>query len=68
MSINFVHNDKTWKDMHMIEEQLGRTIVCVDTSDVDVMEEVSFDGLHAILFLANDGNFDPQTLKKALKN
>ena len=40
MSINFVHNDKTCKDMHMIEEALGRQIVRVDTNDLDVMEEV----------------------------
>lgn len=40
VSINFVHNKKTWDDMHMIEEALGRTIVRVSTDDVDVMEEV----------------------------
>ncbi|KAL5504232.1 DBP5 [Sanghuangporus vaninii] len=40
VSINFVHNKKSWEEMHMIEEALGRTIIRVDTSDVDVMEEI----------------------------
>ncbi|KAI5122912.1 hypothetical protein M0805_007590 [Coniferiporia weirii] len=39
VSINFVHNKKTWEDMHMIEESLGRQIIRVDTTDVDVMED-----------------------------
>ncbi|THH08885.1 hypothetical protein EW145_g2402 [Phellinidium pouzarii] len=39
VSVNFVHNKKTWEDMHMIEEALGRQIIRVDTSDVDVMED-----------------------------
>ncbi|KLO07630.1 DEAD-domain-containing protein [Schizopora paradoxa] len=39
VSINFVHNQKTWQDMHMIEEALGKKITRVDTNDVDVMEE-----------------------------
>ena len=43
VSINFVHNQKTWQDMHMIEEALGKKITRVDTNDVDVMEEVRTD-------------------------
>jgi len=39
VSINFVHNQKTWQDMHMIEEALGKKIMRVETNDVDVMEE-----------------------------
>ncbi|PAV16202.1 ATP-dependent RNA helicase DBP5 [Pyrrhoderma noxium] len=39
VSINFVHDKKSWEDMHMIEEALGRQIVRVDTNDLDVMEE-----------------------------
>jgi hypothetical protein len=37
-----VHNKKTWEDMHMIEEALGRQVIRVETSDLDVMEEVRF--------------------------
>lgn len=40
VSINFVHNKKTWEDMHMIEEALGRDCIRVETNDIDVMEEV----------------------------
>lgn len=40
VSINFVHNEKTWKDMQMIEEALGKPILRVETNDVDVMEDV----------------------------
>jgi len=39
VSINFVHNKKTWEDMRMIEEALGREITRVETSDIDVMED-----------------------------
>lgn len=38
-----MHNKKSWEDMHLIEETLGRQIIRVDTSDVDVMEEVRAD-------------------------
>ena len=41
VSINFVHNKKTWEEMRLIETTLGRTITRVETSDIDVMEEVS---------------------------
>ena len=40
VSINFVHNKKTWEDMHMIEVALGRDCIRVETNDIDVMEEV----------------------------
>lgn len=40
VSINFVHNKKTWEEMHLIEEALGRQVIRVETSDLDVMEEV----------------------------
>ena len=36
-----MHNKKTWEDMHMIEEALGRECIRVETNDIDVMEEVS---------------------------
>lgn len=35
-----MHNEKTWKDMQMIEEALGKPILRVETNDVDVMEDV----------------------------
>lgn len=41
VSINFVHNQKTWEEMRLIETTLGRPITRVETSDIDVMEEVS---------------------------
>ena len=40
VSINFVHDERSWQDMHAIEEHLGRSVIRVDTSDVDVMEDV----------------------------
>lgn len=46
VSINFVHDKKSWEDMHMIEEALGRQIVRVDTNDLDVMEEVRIFSWH----------------------
>lgn len=40
ISINFVHNDKTWRQMQDIEAVMGKVITKVDTDDLDVMEEV----------------------------
>ncbi|EIM91469.1 ATP-dependent RNA helicase DBP5 [Stereum hirsutum FP-91666 SS1] len=39
LSINFVHNDKTWKQMQDIEAVTGKVITKVETDDLDVMEE-----------------------------
>jgi hypothetical protein len=40
ISINFVHDKKTWQQMEQIEKQLGKPIVRIETNDLDEMEEV----------------------------
>ncbi|KAJ2918489.1 hypothetical protein MD484_g1951, partial [Candolleomyces efflorescens] len=39
ISINFVHDQKTWKQMEMIEQVTGKQIVRIETDDIDEMEE-----------------------------
>jgi ATP-dependent RNA helicase DDX19/DBP5 len=41
VSINFVHDKRSWDQMHVIEEVLGRKIERIDTSDADEMEKVN---------------------------
>ncbi|KAF9485145.1 DEAD-domain-containing protein [Pholiota conissans] len=38
ISINFVHDKKTWLQMEQIEKALGRTIMRIETNDLDEME------------------------------
>ena len=40
VSINFVHDKRSWDQMHVIEEVLGKKIERIDTSDADEMEKV----------------------------
>lgn len=40
ISINFVHDKKTWLQMEQIEKALGRKIIRIETNDLDEMEEV----------------------------
>lgn len=40
ISVNFVYNDKSYRDMQVFEAALGRKITKVPTDDVDVMERV----------------------------
>lgn len=40
ISINFVHDKKTWLQMEAIEKALGRKIMRIETNDLDEMEEV----------------------------
>lgn len=40
ISINFVHNQRTWSQMDQIEKTLGRKIIRIETNDLDEMEEV----------------------------
>jgi hypothetical protein len=40
ISINFVHDKKTWLQMEQIEKTTGRKIMRIETNDVDEMEEV----------------------------
>lgn len=40
VSINFVHDQRTWTQMSEIEKALGKGIVQVPTQDLDSMEEV----------------------------
>ncbi|KAJ3886880.1 DEAD-domain-containing protein [Lentinula edodes] len=39
ISVNFVHDRKTWQQMQQIEEQTGKKIMRIETNDIDVMEE-----------------------------
>ncbi|KAF9048514.1 P-loop containing nucleoside triphosphate hydrolase protein [Panaeolus papilionaceus] len=39
ISINFVHDKKTWLQMEAIEKALGRKIMRIETNDLDEMEE-----------------------------
>ncbi|KAI6025901.1 P-loop containing nucleoside triphosphate hydrolase protein [Pisolithus orientalis] len=39
ISINFVHDQRTWQQMEAIEKALGKKIVRIETNDLDEMEE-----------------------------
>ncbi|KAJ8693069.1 RNA helicase required for poly(A+) mRNA export [Pleurotus ostreatus] len=39
ISINFVHDRKTWLQMEQIEKALGKKIIRIETNDFDEMEE-----------------------------
>ena len=41
ISINFVHDKRTWLQMEVIEKALGRKIMRIETNDLDEMETVS---------------------------
>ena len=40
ISINFVHDKHTWAQMEEIEKATGKGITRIETTDLDVMEEV----------------------------
>ena len=40
ISINFVHDKNTWAQMEEIEKATGKGITRIETTDLDVMEEV----------------------------
>ena len=40
ISINFVHDENTWAQMEEIEKSTGKGITRIETTDLDVMEEV----------------------------
>jgi len=39
ISINFVHDRKTWLQMEQIEAALGKKIIRIETNDLDEMEQ-----------------------------
>ncbi|EEB87534.1 hypothetical protein MPER_15085 [Moniliophthora perniciosa FA553] len=39
ISINFVHDRKTWLQMEEIEKATGKPIMRIETNDIDMMEE-----------------------------
>ncbi|KAK0193799.1 DEAD-domain-containing protein [Armillaria mellea] len=39
ISINFVHDKKTWNQMETIEKAIGKKITRIETNDLEVMEE-----------------------------
>ena len=41
ISINFVHDQKTWMQMEQIEKATGKKIIRIETNDLDQMEEVT---------------------------
>lgn len=40
ISINFVHDKKTWTQMEQIEKATGKKIIRIETNDLDEMEDV----------------------------
>lgn len=40
ISINFVHDKRTWSQMETIELATGKKIIRIETNDLDEMEEV----------------------------
>lgn len=64
ISINFVHDQNSFKVMQSLERTLGRQIAKVQTDDFDEMEAVSCD--HCSMLDVMPMNL-VQTLKKALK-
>lgn len=40
ISVNFVHNARTWEEMNVIQSALQKPIVRVETNDFDTMEKV----------------------------
>jgi superfamily II DNA/RNA helicase len=42
ISINFVHDNSTWAQMESIEKATGKSIIRIETTDLDIMEEVRF--------------------------
>jgi ATP-dependent RNA helicase DDX19/DBP5 len=51
ISINFVHDKRTWLQMEVIEKALGRKIMRIETNDLDEMETVSA----TVFFLCSEG-------------
>jgi ATP-dependent RNA helicase DDX19/DBP5 len=49
ISINFVHDKNTWAQMETIEKSTGKAIIRIETTDLDVMEEVRTSYLVSIL-------------------
>jgi len=39
ISINFVHDKKTWLQMEQIEKATGKHIMRIETNDIDEMEQ-----------------------------
>ena len=63
-----MHDQKTWKQMEMIEQVTGKQIVRIETDDIDEMEEVccvSIVLLSAHLYFPLPSTL--QKMKKALK-
>lgn len=70
MSINFVHDRRSFEHMEAIRAALGKPIVRVDTSDFEQMEKVrprSCPRLAVSLTLPSRRSLS-QTLKAALKS
>lgn len=61
VSINFVHDRKSFEDMEAIRIPLGNTIIRVDTADFELMETVRSPYSSSMLT-------DGQTLKQAMKS
>jgi superfamily II DNA/RNA helicase len=67
ISINFVHDKKTWLQMEQIEKLLGKKIIRIETNDLDDMEEVRLLFLFLIVTARCNGLLLLQKMKKALK-
>ena len=67
ISINFVHDKKTWLQMEQIEKLLGKKIIRIETNDLDDMEEVRRLPSLPIVTAQCNGLLLLQKMKKALK-
>jgi superfamily II DNA/RNA helicase len=52
ISINFVHDQKTWSHMNQIEQALGKEIIRIETNDLNEMEQVRFTFIFVDVFIA----------------
>jgi ATP-dependent RNA helicase DDX19/DBP5 len=66
VSINFVHDKDTWAQMEAIEKATGKGIIRIETTDLDVMEEV---GMPYLVPMSRSltQTYDAQQMKKAMK-
>jgi hypothetical protein len=65
VSINFVHDKRTWDQVRAIEQALGKSIVRVSTDDMDVMEEVIYFLTFVLASCINYGATDIQESTKS---
>ena len=66
VSINFVHDTRSWEEMHAIETELQHPILRVKTDDFDAMEKVCSTLFPPDYMLIEYGTTDPERCPKGL--